>query len=318
MHTKLDEFALPDARLLRMFDLLYKTRSVTRTAEQMGQTQPVVSIWLARLRRQLGDPLFVRTPAGMHPTPRADDLIGTARAALHSLKQLAAEAPAFDPLTATRNFCICMTDSGHITMLPAILARVRKLAPGVRLETAGIGADTAEALQSGTADLAIGLIPELEAGFYQQALFSQDWVCVMQSPHPRIGRTLSLKRYCSEPHLSISQAVGQQLLDAALKSAGIRRNVILDLPGFLGVSGILSSTDLIATLPRRIGERLAAIGNLQTCRCPVPIPSFTVRQHWHTRYHNDPGNRWLRTLCAQLFVQHRAARQDRGSGSTPH
>jgi DNA-binding transcriptional LysR family regulator len=245
----------------------------------------------------------------MHPTPRADDLIGIARTALVSLRQLASEAPAFDPHTVTRKFRICMADSGHITMLPVLLARVRELAPRVRLEAAGIGTNITESLQSGAADLAIGLIPELEAGFYQQALFTQDWLCVTKVGHPRIGRTLSLKQYRAEQHLSIGLAMGQLLLGTALKSANIERDVILELPGFLGVSAILSSTDLIATLPRRIGERLASIGNLQTRPCPVPIPSFTVRQHWHARYHNDPGNRWLRGLCAQLFLQRRSAPQ---------
>ena len=55
---------LLDVKLLRLFDLLHATRSVTRAAERLGQSQPTVSIWLARLRRELRDPLFVRTPEG--------------------------------------------------------------------------------------------------------------------------------------------------------------------------------------------------------------------------------------------------------------
>ena len=67
-----DTTALPDLKLLQLFDVLYSTRSVTRAAEQLGQSQPTVSIWLARLRKLLNDPLFVRTPAGMQATPRAE------------------------------------------------------------------------------------------------------------------------------------------------------------------------------------------------------------------------------------------------------
>ncbi len=61
--------ALPEPKLLQLFDVLYQCRSVTRAAEQLGQSQPTISIWLARLREQLNDPLFVRTPGGMAPTP---------------------------------------------------------------------------------------------------------------------------------------------------------------------------------------------------------------------------------------------------------
>ncbi len=61
---------LLDIKLLRLLDQLYTTRSVTRAAEALGQSQPTVSIWLAKLRDRLGDPLFVRTAEGMLPTPR--------------------------------------------------------------------------------------------------------------------------------------------------------------------------------------------------------------------------------------------------------
>src|SRR6185436_495028 len=89
--------ALLDVKLLQMFDLLYTTQNVTRTAEELGQSQPTVSIWLGRLRKQLRDPLFVRTPEGMQPTPQADNLIGSAREILDSLRRLSAWEATFSP-----------------------------------------------------------------------------------------------------------------------------------------------------------------------------------------------------------------------------
>ena len=295
---------LLDLKLLRLFDLLYSTGSVTRAAEQLGQSQPTVSIWLGRLRRTLNDPLFVRTPAGMQPTPRADALIGTAREALDSLRRLAETQVEFDPSAARRRFRICMTDASHITLLPQLLAHVRAAAPGVGIVAARIDADTGRALQAGDVDLALGLIPELEAGFYQQTLFEQDWVCLANARHPRIGKTLSLKAYKSEAHIGIIYGTGHRLLDAALQAHGIDRRVLLELPGFLGLPAIVSTTDLIASLPRQIGETLARVGGLSVYDCPVPIPTFTVKQHWHARYHHDAANRWLRGVCAALFMQH--------------
>jgi len=300
--------ALVDLKLLQLFDVLYTTRSVTRAADLLDQSQPTVSIWLGKLRRQLHDPLFVRTPAGMQPTPQADVLIGQAREILESLRRLSDWEPTFVPATALRRFRVCMTDASHITLLPQLLAHVRAVAPNVRLEVARIDGNTAHALESGEADLALGYIPWLESGIYQQTLFPQNWVCLANSLHPRIGKTLSLAEYKDEAHVGIVAGTGYQLLETALAAKRIQRNVVLELPGFLGLVRIVATTDLIVTLPRHIGETLAKVGDLRVFDCPLPIPQFTVKQHWHARYHNDPANRWLRGIIATLFMQ-RAVRR---------
>ena len=300
---------LLDVRLLRMFDLIYSTRSVTRAADQLGQKQPTISIWLGKLRRQLNDPLFVRTSEGMQPTPRADALIVTAREVLQSLRQFSSERNEFDPSTSTRQFRICMADSSHLCLMPQLLAHVRTVAPQIRLVAARIDQDTAHALESGSADLALGFVPWLESGFYQQSLFPQDFVCLVNSAHPRIGKTLTLRAYNEEAHVAITAGTGAQLLEDAMSRQSVQRRVVLELPGFLGLSGIVAATDLIATLPRQIGETLAEIAGLKLMECPLALPSFTIKQHWHARYHQEPGNRWLRSVVARLFLreQRRAA-----------
>ena len=169
--------ALPDPKLLQLFDVLYQCRSVTRSAEQLGQSQPTVSIWLGRLREELNDPLFVRTPGGMAPTPRADQLIGPCREVLESLRRLTTWEPQFVPATAQRRFRLCVSDASHITLLPSILNHLRTHAPGIRLEAARIDGNTESALESGEADLAIGFVPWLGAGMYQQVLFEQTQSC---------------------------------------------------------------------------------------------------------------------------------------------
>lgn len=295
--------ALQDPRLLRLLDALVTTGSVTRAAAQLGLSQPTVSIGLGRLRAQLGDPLFVRTPLGMQPTPRTEALIGTVREVLDGLKRLGSSDARFDPATARRSFRIYMTDASHITLLPRLFTQVRALAPSVDLEAASIGPEMAQALQAGHADLALGLLPGLEGGFYQQALFDQDWVCLAHPDHPRLrGGRLSLRQYSREAHVGIVSGTGHQLLDAAMKAHKVQRDVALRLPGFLGLSAILSSTDLVATVPRHIGETLAQLGRLRVLPCPVRIPGFTVKQHWHARCHQDAASRWLRGVCADLFL----------------
>lgn len=301
---------LQDPKLLRLLDLLQRTRSVTQAAELLGQSQPTVSIWLSKLRQRLGDPLFVRTPAGMLPTPRAQALIGPVRGALEALQRLSTRDAPFDPARAERSFRICMTDASHITLLPPLLAHVRALAPRVKLVAARIDERTAEALQSGEADLALGYTPWLEAGFYQQALYAQDWVCLANARHPRIKRTLTRRIYEAEGHVGITGGTGGELLLNALKRARLDRRVMLELPGFLGLGAIVASTDLIATLPRQIGEALAANAGLSVHASPIAIAPFTVKQHWHARAHHDGASRWLRNACEGLF-QRRGPRKAR-------
>ncbi|AOI80567.1 LysR family transcriptional regulator [Burkholderia sp. NRF60-BP8] len=292
---------LPDLKLLQLFDLLYDVRSVTRVAEQLGQSQPTVSIWLGHLREHLHDPLFIRTPGGMAPTPQADALIGPCREILESLRRFTAWEIAFDPATAQRRFRICMTDASHVTLLPRLLAHVRAQAPGVRLEAARIDGNTERALESGEADLAIGYVPWLGGGIYQQKLYDQDWICLVNRHHPRIRGRLGVKQYRSEGHVAITAGTGAQLLEQALRQARIERDVVLELPGFLGLGAIVQTTDLITTLPRHIGETLAQVNDLAVHACPIPVDGFAVRQHWHARYHHEAGNRWLRGVVIRLF-----------------
>ena len=292
---------LPEPKLLQLFDTLYDTRSVTRSAELLGQSQPTISIWLGRLREQLHDPLFVRTPGGMAPTPRADALIGPCREVLESLRRLTTHQPDFDPASAQRRFRLCVSDASHITLLPRVLAHLRKVAPGIRLEAARIDGNTERALEAGEADLAVGFVPWLGGGIYQQVLFPQNWVCLSSPEHPRIGRALDVDRYCAEGHVQITAGTGQKLLEAGLAREGISRQIILELPGFLGLGAIIGTTDLLATLPRHIGETLAAMHGLRVHDCPVAIEGFSVKQHWHARYHLDSGNQWLRGVMVALF-----------------
>jgi len=296
------DLALFEPRWLQFFDLLYRSASVTRAAEELGVSQPTVSIWLARLRQAFGDPLFVRTPNGMQPTPRADALIETVRSVLDGLRRLAQIDKPFDPSTEERTFRIFMTDASHVTLLPRLFTHVRALAPRVKLEAVGISVDMAADLESGSADLALGFIPGLDAGFYQQALYRQDWICLTNALHPRIKKKLTLAQYGRESHVGIVGGTGQRLLEASIKENQLTRDVALKLPGFLGLPAIVATTDLIATLPRHIGETLARSAGLRVHPCPIPIPPFVVKQHWHARFHHDPANMWLRSVCAELFM----------------
>jgi DNA-binding transcriptional LysR family regulator len=292
-----------DIRQLQLLDALYATRCVTKAAERMGQTQPTISTWLRQLRDKVGDPLFIRTSKEMVPTPRADLLVEKAREILEAMRQISGAVLRFDPATSNRVFRICAPDSAHITMIPLLLQCIRDIAPSVQIETLPVNENSALLLENGSADLAYGgFIPGMDAGFYQQALFKQDFICLSSMDHPRIRGEMTLEDYQREAHVAVSYGGingVNALIKSALHAGHIQRRVLLTLTGFLGIGKVIATTDLITTLPRNIGETLANQYNLRILQCPVGIPTYMIKQYWHAHYHRDPGNQWLRKLCKQ-------------------
>lgn len=288
-----------DIKDLQLIDILYSTRSVTQTADILGQTQPAISIGLKRIRERVKDPLFVKTTEGMSPTPRAEELVAKGRQIIESVRQLCEEPPGFDPQTSRRIFRICVPDAAQITLLPKILQHTRVHAPHVQIEAFHIDNETAQMLESGEADLAFGgFVPNIDGNYYQQALYEQDFICLVNPRHPRITDHLTLEDYQREAHVTVSYGGSSGVVDAEMKQLDIERKILLSLPGFLGVSRVIAVTDMITTLPRQIGEDLAELTGLRVVNCPVPLPSYKVKLYWHPRYHHDPGNQWLRELCA--------------------
>ena len=174
-----------DLNLLRVFDAVLHEKGVTPAAARLGLTQPAVSNALARLRKLLGDALFVRTPRGMDATPFARELAEPVRQALALLESALAHGPGFDPATATRAFRFYMSDLGQIEFLPPLVERVQRDAPGVRLEAVALEVeDIADALAAGALDLAVGFLPGLGAPVRRQALFKDPYLCLMRADHP--------------------------------------------------------------------------------------------------------------------------------------
>jgi DNA-binding transcriptional LysR family regulator len=299
----LNDAALLDVKYLRLLDILYATQSVTRSAEQLGQTQSTVSIMLAALRNQLNDPLFVRTSNGMQPTPKTDGMIATVRNVLDQLRTLGNSSKQFVAAESSRRFRIFMPDASHVTLLPKISSHVQALAPNIRLEAASLDSTMEDALQSGDGDLALGSLLDLDAAFYSQTLFEEDWICLVNSNHSRLDKKITLHQYQSEKHVGLVTRSGAKIIDPEMRRQGIERNVMLQLPGFLGLSAILSSSEMVATLPRSIGETMAKVAGLKVLPCPVKLPISAVKQYWHSRFDADPASMWLRQLVAGLFLQ---------------
>ncbi len=289
-----------DLNLLRVFDAVLHEKGVTPAAARLGLTQPAVSNALARLRKILGDALFVRTPRGMDATPFARELAEPVRQALALLESALAHGPGFDPATATRAFRFYMSDLGQIEFLPPLVERVQRDAPGVRLEAVALEVeDIADALAAGGLDLAVGFLPGLGAPVQRQALFKDPYLCLMRADHEI--KSLNRKTFLSASHALVTYRGGHRVIEEAMERAGVARRIALRVPHFTVVPMVLERTDLILTLPARVARVFERRGKLKALPPPVPIPQAEVAVHWHERFEADPGNRWLRGVMVELY-----------------
>lgn len=293
-----------DLNLLRVFDAVRRERGVTPAAARLRLTQPAVSNALARLRKLLGDALFVRTAAGMDPTPFARELSEPVRQALALLESALAHGPGFDPGSSSRAFRFYMSDLGQVEFLPPLVEQVHRLAPGVRLEAVAVNLEhIADELAAGALDLAVGFLPSLGPPIARRGLFRDPYVCLMRADHPAAGKPLTKKRFLEASHALVSyRGGGHRVIEEAMERAGAGRRIALRVPHFTVVPMVLERTDLILTLPARVARVYERRGDLKAMALPVPIEPAEVAVHWHERFAADPGNRWLRERVAELFA----------------
>ena len=304
-----------DLNLLVVFNQLLVERRVSKVAENLGISQPAVSNSLAKLRKLFGDELFLRTPKGMEPTPYADQLAESVSYALAMIHSGVNQRSSFEPSDAQRSFTIGMTDIGEIYFLPALMERLHRDAPGVTLSTVRNAAiNLKDELESGKVDLAIGLLPQLKAGFFQRRLFTQSYVCLMRRGHRLDKRKLSLAEFSAAEHLVVvSAGTGHGKVDELLLRSGVERRVRLTVPHYVSVGHILRGSDLIATVPERLADRLLEPFGLVKLPHPAKLPDVAINVFWHAKYHRAPANRWLRGVVFDLFGDEApSARKARG------
>lgn len=291
-----------DIDWLHVFVEVYKTQSVSRAAERLGLAQANASAVLNRLRAHFGDRLFCRTSRGMEPTPFARQIYADVAESLGKLAHLSGSRAVFDAAKAERDFRICMTDISEVVVLPTLTNHLQRHAPGVSVEAERISPDTPRRLEAGEVDLAVGFMPHLEAGFYQQTLFEQDFVCLAAEHHPRVRSQPNKRAFLAESHIVVTTSgTGHAIVDKVMAQQGFERRVALRVPSFLGVARIVAQTELLVIVPRRLGEALAQQERVRAFAPPVALPPFAVKQHWHERFHADAGNAWLRRTLSTLL-----------------
>lgn len=281
-----------DLNLLVVLDALLLEQHLSRAAARLNMSQPAMSHALGRLRILLGDPLFQREGGRMLPTLRALALVEPLTEAMAQIRSVLGPE-GFDP-TAPHMFRLAMSDYGAGLLLPGLMRRLRKEAPGVDLI---ITQQSREAMiagvADGTLDLALGVFPEAPAALEQQLLLEDHYVCVVDPAHqPPLPHGLTREVYSAAPHAHVAvQGAFATELDMSLKAQGGYRRVTLVLPHWGLAADVITGTDLILTIARRgLPDRVDPLRQLEP---PFPLPSIPFSALYARRRRADPALRWL-------------------------
>lgn len=294
-----------DMNLLVVFQLLYRERKTQLVADELGLTQPAISHSLRRLRKLLNDELFERTSHGLKPTPYADQIAEPIAYALTTLHESLNIRENFEPASSERVFSLAMTDIGEVYFMPKLMLKLAQVAPRVTLTTLrNSGVKLKEAMEMGEVDLAVGLLPQLGAGYFQRRLFEQKYVILMRKDHPLSSKDFGLDEFLKAKHaVVVAEETGHGLAEKLISELAAPRFIQLRLPHFTAVPYIISTTDLIVTVPEKLAETTLEQFDLIMRPLPIEIKSIQINLFWHRRFHQDAGNQWLRGLIFDLFSE---------------
>ena len=286
-----------DLNLLVSLQALIEERSITRAGRRLSLSQPAMSRVFDRLQEMFGDQLLVRTAGGYEPTHRALDIYAELKLLLPRINDLIGGRE-FKPSDITGSFRIAATDFAALVVLPGLTRVLQRTAPSIRVEVSPLdNSDVLEKLDANTLDLAFR-VNEPPQPFHSEPVFEDKCVCLIRKGHPLGRRALTMDGYLRWKHVGGGgMGVVQQILDRI----GCKRDVQLRVP-FSVLGPIIERTDMIATVPKRMAKRLAAMSRTQIVAAPKELEGFAYLQIWHPRYDADPVHKWLRELIKKVSV----------------
>lgn len=286
----IDTFNL-DIRALHTFVVVLDEGSVSRAAVKLGVSQSAVSHTLERLRKALGDPLFVKSGRGIVPTRYAFQTGPHVRQILYDMHSLASGGPPFTPETTEFTFTVAANDYERDLLLPPLMQRLRQQAPGILLQVIPSGIPSAEMLRKDVCDLIISPHAPEATDIMQRGLMG-DRMVVFYDPKKREAPQ-SVTDYLKADHVSLVFASGEQpALEAGLSARGLTRRNVISVSNFSGLPEFLRGTDMLATAPERMSKHL--LRDFEWVPLPFSFKPFTLLMVWHRRNQNDPAHLWLR------------------------
>lgn len=294
---------MPDLNLLITLDVLLAEGSVARAAKRLQLSPSAMSRALARLRETTGDPLLVRAGRGLVPTPRALALREQVSRLVQDAHAVLRPAQSLDLAQVARTFTLRTSEEFVENFGPALLARIAREAPGVRLRFVSRTDKDSTLLREGSVDLETGVVdPTASPEVLTQALFRDRLVGVVRSRHPLSQGEVSAQRFAEGRHVYVSRrgrARGQ--VDDALQALGLTRQISTIVAGFATAIALARDTDLIASVPERYTAHQRE--GLHSFALPLTLPPFTVAMLWHPRLDADLAHRWLRGCLREVCGQ---------------
>ena len=279
-----------DGHLLHLLVVVFEEQSVTRAAHRLGVTQSAVSHLLDKLRTIVGDPLFVRSGRGIVPTVRAEALVQRARPMLEQLRSFAT-ADSFDASRYQGTFTLAANDLQRDLLLPVLLDRCARLAPGIHWRLIPSDVPRAEMLRDGRCDVVISPRPPEVGDLMQKRLFD-DQYRVFHDPSQRKAPS-SIDDFLAADHVTVMYEPRRALdLDDLLASQGLHRRFVATVPGFGGIAALIRGSQRLATLPSLLCA--GALRGLAMSEPPCPCPSLPMFMIWHVRHQHDAMHAWLR------------------------
>jgi len=287
-----------DLNLFVIFDAIYRERNVTRAASQLSLTQPAVSNALSRLRQSFDDPLFVRTPHGVAPTPVADGAIGDIRKALELMRSTVDVQSRFDPSKSQTVFHLGMNDLAEALLLPRLHDSIRLDSQNVSITSYYVAREkAAEELKAGKIDLLLDAPVNNARGLKVQPLRELPYAVAMRSDHPLAKKNISLNDYLAAEHLHVSsRRQGRGQVDIALNRVGKQRQIAVRIQNYLVAAKVALETDLLWTTPKVLAKAL----NLHSVSLPLEVDPLVWNLYWARSTEEDPANRWLRRKLASI------------------
>lgn len=289
----------PDLNLLFSLRILLEEGNVTRAAERMGITPSAMSQRLKRLQDALGDPILVKSGRGMMPTKFAESL----RPALEELVGVVDrvfDTREFVPEAVETSLRIASTDQISLLFGESLETQLGAFMPGLDLHMLSVWPGTISLIQRGQVDLGVGFFRDPPAEFRLQHLFHDGYVCAVRRGH-RFALEPTLEVFLEQRHVLVAprgEAVGR--VDLVLNQMNLTRRVARLEGSFLAALDLVSRTDLVVTVSRRIAERFEHRLGLELVEPPLALPNYALVQIWHERSHHDPVHRHVRHLLAQL------------------
>lgn len=298
-----------EIHLLRCFHALMDERSVSRAAQRMNVSQPAMSVALRRLRQLFRDQLLVRARNEMVPTPRAIALWSVVRGVLAELEKLSASSVPFDAASISAQFTFTIPAYISYVLLPDLMQRLEKAAPGVAVVTRAPNRERAvEWLEKGEIDFRIGWIREPPPILRSRILYKDRFVCLARRGHRAIRKQLTAEELCSIDHVTVDRKSDSgYAIHQAIKAVGLNVRVKLLVQDMLIVPYIVASSNLIAIVPGRLAWQFVKQLPLELFPVPLALPELEIALYWHQRTHHDAASEWMRTMIAEVASRPDAA-----------